>query len=431
MALGGLACTSVNPDYQAPTEAGGSVIGASSRGPGSADGLSGGRDTTATSTEGDATVGGSTVGDPTTDTDDVPQGCPALPPPEGTICHGVITLGLPQGCEARPVLVDRVDGDMHDDVVVGCNDGRVFVLRGAPEGLGGPQEVGGVESLPLDIAVADLDGVNGNDIIVVSDRPSDALHLFLRGDDGEFDHDTLDPGPEPSSVAVGRWFGGGLPDIAITIPSTNQVVVLRSTGAGNFAAPTGFPVAFDPQDVAMGHLDPGDAIDIVVASEMGNTVTLLVNDGTGLISYAVPFAEPMGARPNRVLLNDVELDGTTDILTTFGGINSMLSGIRVHRNGGGDIYTPEFGQHGERLRGLDDGNFDGNLYPDAVLADYEGEALIFLMLLDDQITVQSVTEPLEGRPWSVGAGLLDDDMVSDVVVSIEESGALVLLSTSP
>lgn len=420
MVGGGLACTSPNPNYQGADETSSAATGASSRGPGTADGSGDVPDTTATGVDG-------TAGDPTTDTSNLPGGCSALPPPEGTICHGVVVLGLPQGCDARPVLVAAVDGDAGNDVLVGCHDGRVFVL---PGGLGPPQQVGSVESQPRDLAVADFDDAGGNDIVVVTDGSRNAVHLFTRSGPG-FSHDMLNPGPSPSSVATGRWFGGALPDIAVTIPSINQVVVLRNSGSGAFSSSEGFTVPFDPQDVAMGPVDQGETVDLVVASEEGNMLTLLLNNGSGAVLDEVPFFESPGARPNQVLLNDIELDETVDILATLGGDSPALSGIRVQRNIGAGGFMPEYGQYGEQLRGLDDGNFDGNLYPDAVMADYEGESIIFLMLLNDRDTVESFTMSLGQRPWSIAAGPIDGDMLTDVVVSLEDSGELALILSSP
>ena len=84
---------------------------------------------------------------------------------------------------------------------------------------------------PHDVAIADLDGVNGPDLAVV-DRISDCILVFLNLGDGTFaapvDYST---GAGPRSVAIGDLDGVNGPDLAVAKFSDDDVSVLLNRGS--------------------------------------------------------------------------------------------------------------------------------------------------------------------------------------------------------
>ncbi|MCA9704273.1 MAG: VCBS repeat-containing protein [Myxococcales bacterium] len=373
-----------------------------------------------------------TMGDPTTDTDLPPLGCGARLPLPGTLCQVDQPLELPEGCMPRPVLVADVVGDGHDDVLVACAGGPLVVYPGQASGIGDWQMVSDSAEAagpgPMDMAVAQLDGQGGIDIVLVNDIPVDGVRVFYQAENGSFTYDDFDPnGPSPTSVAIGPWFGQELPDILVTLTSSDVVSRMENNG-GTFVAGQGLVVT-EPRDVALGQLDGEGGVDIAVVSGNPDRLTLFFNMGGGVAGPGIIINDSFGTEPNRVLLNDIDLDLDVDILYTRGGAGSL----RALRGDGMGGFVPDVADVGTMLRGLDDGDFDGNGLPDAVVADWDDGLAVFVMLLDNQqvpAPIAIVPVALGGQPWSISAGYVDGDELADVVVSTE-NGQVILIQSSP
>ncbi|MEO7197798.1 MAG: VCBS repeat-containing protein, partial [Solirubrobacterales bacterium] len=123
-------------------------------------------------------------------------------------------------------------------------------------------------------------------------------------------------GNTPSSVAVGDFDGNGNQDLAVTNQSTGKVTILLGDGTGNFTVPASSPesVGSQPTSVAVGDFGGDGNEDLAVTNSSGNTVTILLGDGTG--DFSEPATSPevvAGLQAFAVAVGDFDEDGDDDL----------------------------------------------------------------------------------------------------------------------
>ena len=140
-------------------------------------------------------------------------------------------------------------------------------------------------------------------------------------------------GTNPMGVAVNDIDQDGKPDIAVANFYTNTVSLLRNTStvgsiaSGSFAARVDFATGTHPYNVAIGDIDGDGKPDLVVANQGSNTISVLRNIAVaGTISTAslaskVDFAT--GAQPYHVAIGDIDGDGKMDVAVANNGGNSV------------------------------------------------------------------------------------------------------------
>ncbi len=106
---------------------------------------------------------------------------------------------------------------------------------------------------PYYLALADLDGANGADLVVVV-RGSEELVPLLNNGAGGFSVGTPYPVPggSPWQVSAGDLDGDGLDDAVVLLPGTNSAQILLNDGAGGFSFWGVIPFSADPYSSAIG-----------------------------------------------------------------------------------------------------------------------------------------------------------------------------------
>ena len=100
-------------------------------------------------------------------------------------------------------------------------------------------------------------------------------------------------GINPYSVAVGDFDGDGNSDLAVVNYSGHNVSILLGDGSGAFAAAVGSPVAVGgtfPTSVAVGDFDRDSDLDLAVANNNTDDVSILLGNGSGGFAAAVPYS---------------------------------------------------------------------------------------------------------------------------------------------
>jgi hypothetical protein len=139
--------------------------------------------------------------------------------------------------------------------------------------------------IPVSVAVADLDGVNGPDLALANagDPTADpggasSVKVLLNEGDGTFAAaGTYSPGSRPISVAIGDFDGANGPDLAVVRNSGNDVSVLLNFGDGTFATEVEYAAGISPVSVAVGELDGDNDPDLAVANAGTDDVSVLLN----------------------------------------------------------------------------------------------------------------------------------------------------------
>lgn len=152
----------------------------------------------------------------------------------------------------------------------------------------------------------------------------------------------------PSAAATGDLDGDGDLDVAAVVPRLDgnsqpingDVVILRNEGL-SMGAWQGFAAVQltgvtgrDPRGIAAADLDGQPGLDLVIADAADDTVSVLLNTGTGAFQPRTTFS--VGDEPRAVVAADLDADGYFDVATanTSGGSVSVLRNQEAEEPGG-------------------------------------------------------------------------------------------------
>jgi hypothetical protein len=126
----------------------------------------------------------------------------------------------------------------------------------------------------------------------------------------------------PRQVAVADFNGDGFPDLATADAGSGGVSVLLNDGTATatsvgFAAPQLYATGSTPYGVAAGDLNGDNIVDLVVANEGANSVSVLLGkgDGTFVAQPAIPLSSSSSYGPRNAVIADLNGDGHNDIAT--------------------------------------------------------------------------------------------------------------------
>ena len=230
------------------------------------------------------------------------------------------TFNAPAYSAVRPrpsaiVPVD-VDSDGRKDLAIPCKDAdSVVVLLSRPPGFAEAASYP-TGAAPTDVATADLDGDGDLDLAVVNSAGSSVSILLYDFSSGVFvPHTPLTVGSSPESVAIADLDLDGILDIAVSCTGAGRVEIFEGTGGANFVQKPSV-VLVTPDDLVAGDFDRDGDPDLAVCSRPGNpgNVTILENRlHLGPFNFATGPSTDVGNVPTAIVASDFDLDGYLDV----------------------------------------------------------------------------------------------------------------------
>jgi hypothetical protein len=327
---------------------------------------------------------------------------------------------------------------------------------------------GGV--LPGAISLADLDHDGALDAVIGS---RSGVIVYPGQGDGTFA--TGAPFATPSQVASALetvdMDGDGFADVVL---ADNAVCVMHNTG-GTLSPCQSYPTGSGPNSIAVGRLDSGTSIDVVVGNQINNTIGIYLNDGTGTLGSPVvhgmggtnpvfevlaevsgdsfadfvavnllsdnvavrfggpsgqPVSQPVayatGSHPTSVRAGDLDGDGDLDLVVASRGAIEVF----INNGGGGFAASVPYDTtvvSTTEGRGLALGDFDRDGHLDAVCTDPDDGSVGLYLNHGDGTFAPVVAFPIGAAPRTLAVGDLDGDLRLDLVVSLQSSSLMGVL----
>ncbi|MBZ0267158.1 FG-GAP-like repeat-containing protein [bacterium] len=275
--------------------------------------------------------------------------------------------------------------------------------------------IGGVA---VNLTVADLDG-DGLPEAVFSNVVADSLTILTPDGAGDMaPFATIGTGLLPRGVAAGDVDGDGWIDLVVSASGPSQLEVLRNLGGKGLAPGVGYATGQTPYAAWLGDLDADGDLDAATANFNGHSVSVLLNDGTGVFGTFADYSAGIDAdSPRWVDGADLDGDGDIDLVCC----NGYSYDATVFLNDGSGVFTtqPDRFPVGDSPQFLGLRDFDGDGAPDLVTINSVGETMSFLHGNGDGTFATAVDTGLGGSfPYGLHIADLDGDYDLDVVVPI-------------
>src|SRR5262245_48761226 len=145
-------------------------------------------------------------------------------------------------------------------------------------------------------------------------------------------------GSKPVSVAAGDFDGDGKLDAATANQdSHNMVSVLRGNGDGTFQPAANLDIGRKPDFIRAVDVNADGKLDLLTANKADNSVSVLLGNGNGTFLPAATYAVGTNVGPVALDVADLDGDGKLDLAVANNGTNYVTLMIG---NGTGGFVAP-------------------------------------------------------------------------------------------
>jgi hypothetical protein len=235
-------------------------------------------------------------------------------------------------------------------------------------------------------------------------------------------------GTAPGSIEIADFNSDGQLDIVVANEQSNDVTILLGDGKGGFAQTKGspFPAGPKPNDIAVGDFNRDGKLDLALANHDAKYLTVLLGDGNGGFMPAANSPFPVEVKPHThgVATGDLNGDGNPDLVTDSWGTDQV--GILFGDGKGSFSTSGRFLDVGkmpyQRVR-VADINGDGNA--DIITTNLEGDNVTILLGDGKGGFKQSVGSPFPcgDSPFNFAIGDVNKDGKPDLIIVNSPSSA--------
>ncbi len=253
------------------------------------------------------------------------------------------------GSNPSALAAGNLRGDQHPEVVVANSGDNTVQVLNANDGELVAGKTYPVGPAPSDVAIADIDGVNGLDVLAVSPSAS-TLTVLLNDGAGNLVAQPAQPVATGATVlAAGEL--NGQPGADVAIAGSASVQVFENDGSGNLAGNAPLAIAGPAVDVSLGDMDATNGRDVVVRTD--GAIQVFLNDGSGGLN---PLAAVAAAGSSSFVIAHLDNKPGPDTLLA----SPALSLVQILRNdGAGGLIENRSRKAGGSPTFVGIGNFDG------------------------------------------------------------------------
>ena len=166
----------------------------------------------------------------------------------------------------------------------------------------------------------------------------------------------------------------GAVDVATANEDADTVSVLLNSGTGDLTLDNTYPVGEQPWEIVAADFDNDTFADLAVANATSSDVSVLLNNGDG--TFAAETIHAVGFTPSGITAADVSGDGNLDLVTSELDDNgvSVLVG-----DGSGGFDAADFVGVGLEPSGVTSGDVTGDGLSDAVVVNFSSDTVSVLV----------------------------------------------------
>ena len=206
-------------------------------------------------------------------------------------------------------------------------------------------------------------------------------------------------------------------DLVVATDAPDKLTLFFNKG-GSFGSPVQVPLGSgtSPHTPIAADLDGDGDIDLAVSLKNSNQVRVVAHNGTAWTPGA-SFA--VGAEPRSMAMSDFDLDGDWDLAVSSRSGNS----VSFLRNDGGMSFSVATVAVGAEPREIAFGRFSGDLFPDLAVALHDDRLVRLVVNQGNGAFAAGASLSMgQRRPQGLDAGDLDGDGDVDIAASTEDNG---------
>jgi hypothetical protein len=333
------------------------------------------------------------------------------------------------------VAIADLDNDNKLDIAVAnYGTGSVDVLLGYGNGNFSVQNIpffNSSNSNPYSIAIDDFNADNRSDIVIVN-YDFNHVDIILNYRNYSFYSQTTyttDSNSKPVSVVIADLNNDKQLDIIVGNYGNNAVDIFLGYGDGTFSSQEFYstPDHFGPCSVAVGDFNNDSLPDIVVANYWACNIGVFLGYGDGTFSNPTAFSTGIDSEPFAVAIGDFNNDNRLDIVVAnFGSDN--LGVFLGYGNGNFSSQVTYSTGSGSGPHSIATGHFNNDNRLDIVVANFGTNNVgVFLGHSDGTFSNQTTySTDYDSRPSSVAVGDFNNDNRSDIIVANYWTGTISL-----
>ncbi|HEV2379464.1 MAG TPA: alkaline phosphatase family protein [Terriglobia bacterium] len=310
----------------------------------------------------------------------------------------------------------------------GLSNALLFPVRKAASSVSFNSSSLSTENNPQAVVRGDFNG-DGKLDLAVANYGDNTVSVLLSNGNGTFGTNiTTATGPGPDALAVGDFNGDGKLDVAVANGNDSSTIsILLGNGDGTFTSAPNSPLSVDaaePVWVGVADLNGDGKLDLLVASDKDNTLSVFLGNGDGTFdpTSVLPNA---GQGPVAVAVGDFNGDGKLDLAQA----NHIDNTVGILKGNGDGTFTAltTRAATGKGPQGIVAADFNGDGKLDLAVANETDNTISVLFGNGDGTFKTGVTYTAGASPVGIATEDVNGDGKLDLITANQAANTISLL----